>query len=73
MKTVVLFASSFRGERAPNVDHITLDGKKTLCGRTGWQTEEGWDARLDDPEMPGEVGCRGCAAGYARVRLETSG
>lgn len=44
----VCFASSFRldgsrgGAESPNISHATLDGERTLCGRTGWQTSEGW-------------------------------
>lgn len=49
LRDLVCFASSFRlsGERggveSPNITHATLDGKRTLCGRTGWETTEGWD------------------------------
>lgn len=44
----VCFASSFRlsgvrgGVESPNISHATLDGERTLCGRTGWATSEGW-------------------------------
>lgn len=69
-KTVVLFASSFRREGSPNIDHITLDGVQTLCGRTGWATDEGWDARLDDPTTLPLVGCKKCSLGYAKSMLD---
>lgn len=45
---LVCFASSFArdgsrgGEESPNITHATIDGKRTLCGRTGWITSEGW-------------------------------
>jgi hypothetical protein len=44
---IVLFAAAFRldgsrgGEESPNISHVTLDGARTLCGRKGWQTNEG--------------------------------
>lgn len=41
-RNYVLFASAFRYDAAPNIAHVTLDGVRTLCGRTGWATEEGW-------------------------------
>lgn len=44
---IVLFYSSFRcdgsrgGEESPNISHLTADNVKTLCGRKGWETNEG--------------------------------
>lgn len=41
-RAMVCFASSFRYETAPNISHATLDGERTLCGRTGWETTDPW-------------------------------
>ena len=48
MVEIVLFAASFRvasvrgGPEAPNISHaLKPDRSATLCGRTGWATEEG--------------------------------
>ena len=49
----VCFASSFRREGAPNITHMTLDGIRTACGRTGWKTGEGWV-----PDGPDCLVCR---------------
>lgn len=38
----VCFAKSFAYERAPSITHMTLDGVRTACGRTGWVSGEGW-------------------------------
>jgi hypothetical protein len=46
----VLFAASFRvagvrgGQESPNINHaLRPDRSATLCGRTGWVTEEGME------------------------------
>lgn len=41
-RDLVCFESAFRYEGAPNITHATLDGERTLCGRSGWATTEGW-------------------------------
>lgn len=41
-RDLVCFESSFRRENASNITHATFDGERTLCGRTGWVTSEGW-------------------------------
>lgn len=44
MVEAVLFASSFRGDAAPNINHaLRPDRSATICGRVGWVTEEGWE------------------------------
>lgn len=63
----VLFESAFRldgsrgGEESPNITHATVDGQRTLCGRKGWATEEGWD----DSNPPD---CRICAKRLAALK-----
>lgn len=59
---VVLFASSFRlsgsrgGIESANINHaLRPDRSATLCGRTGWVTEEGF-------EPVEHVCCLRCAA-----------
>ena len=48
-KDLVCFESAFRYESAPNITHITLDGKRTACGRTTERcTTEGWHANGPD-------------------------
>lgn len=47
-KDLVCFAASFAYESAPNITHMTLDGKKTSCGLTGWVTSEGWHSNGPD-------------------------
>lgn len=40
--THVLFYSSFRLSSSPNIAHaLAPDGTRTVCGRTGWVTNEG--------------------------------
>lgn len=58
----VLFASSFRvsgvrgGAESPNINHaLRPDRSATLCGRTGWVTEEGL-------ESVDSICCLRCAA-----------
>lgn len=41
-RDLVCFRSAFAYESAPNITHATLDGERTLCGRTDWITSEGW-------------------------------
>jgi hypothetical protein len=41
-KAIVCFASAFAYEGAQNISHMTLDGERTACGRTSWETTEGW-------------------------------
>lgn len=48
MRDLVCFAKSFSYENAPNITHMTLDGEKTACGRTGWVTTEGWHSNGPD-------------------------
>lgn len=43
MRQMVCFARSFAYESADNISHATLDGKRTLCGRTGWVTTDPWN------------------------------
>lgn len=44
MVVAVLFASSFRGDAAPNINHaLRPDRSATVCGLKGWVTEEGWE------------------------------
>lgn len=47
-RDLVCFESSFAYESAPNITHMTLDGKKTACGRRGWATSEGWHSNGPD-------------------------
>lgn len=58
-KDLVCFASAFAYESAPNITHMTLDGVKTACGRTGWQTTEGWHHNGPD--------CRTCWKAWAKL------
>lgn len=74
---LVCFASSFRcdgsrgGEETPNSSHAVLDGaEKTLCGRSGWETNEG---PLVNDSIEGfththEPDCLRCAAALAKRR-----
>lgn len=56
------FASAFAYESAPCISHITLDGVRTACGRTGWQTEEGWSSGASiGPD------CRTCHKAWERL------
>lgn len=39
-RRMVCFASALvRGE---HISHVTLDGERTLCGRSGWFAEDPW-------------------------------
>jgi len=60
-KNVVLFASAFAYESAPNISHMTLDGEKTACGRRGWVTEEGWFTHNYGPD------CNKCAVVWRKL------
>jgi hypothetical protein len=59
---MVCFASSFRSESSDNITHATLDGERTLCGRSGWETSEGWSDLGPD--------CLRCARSLAKGALE---
>lgn len=61
MKRYVLFTSVLRSENTPCVNHVTNDEEtKTMCGRTGWQTNE-------EPYDPGlGVDCITCAKALER-------
>lgn len=59
-KDFVLFKSAFAYESALNITHITLDGERTACGRTGWATNEGWDKN-------GPPCCLRCRVVYERL------
>lgn len=61
---VVLFAASFKAPSSPNIDHISVDGRRTLCGRSGWAVNDGPDARLCGPDPMG-VACRTCNRRWA--------
>ena len=52
-RDLVCFASAFAYESATNITHMTLDGERTACGRTGWATTEGWH-----PNGPDCLRCR---------------
>ena len=52
-KDLVCFSSAFAYESAPNITHMTLDGARTACGRTGWATSKGWH-----PNGPDCLRCR---------------
>lgn len=54
---IVLFASAFRGEAAPNITHVAL-GEKTLCGRRGWETDEGSPEKEYEGWEPDCLVCR---------------
>ena len=60
-RKLVCFTSSFAYESADNISHATLDGKKTLCGRSGWATEDPWSDIGPD--------CLRCRASIKRQRL----
>lgn len=60
-KNVVLFAKAFSYEGAMNISHITLDGERTACGRTGWETEEGWSTNGAPPD------CQRCRPAWKRL------
>jgi hypothetical protein len=71
---LVCFASSFRcdgsrgGVETPNISHAVLDGSdKTLCGRRGWETDEG---PLNQPEYATswEPDCLRCARALKALR-----
>jgi len=63
VKDLVCFRSSFAYESAPNITHMTLDGKRTACGRSNWATTEGWhDAGPD---------CLRCRKAWEKMRLST--
>jgi hypothetical protein len=59
----VLFRKSFSYESAPNIAHLTKpDGSSTLCGRKGWETNEGpYEPNLD-------VDCLACAKVLAKAK-----
>lgn len=57
-RDLVVFTSSFLGGEP--MTHATLDGRRTLCGRTGWETSEGWSAIGPD--------CLRCARALDRER-----
>jgi len=42
LRELVCFTSSFAYESAPNISHATLDGARTLCGRSDWATGDPW-------------------------------
>ncbi len=52
----VLFRKSFSYDNTPNISHLTKpDGTTTMCGRKGWETNEGpYEAHLG-------VDCLRCA------------
>lgn len=52
-RDLVCFHSAFAYEGAPNITHMTLDGVRTACGRSGWATLEGWH-----PNGPDCLRCR---------------
>jgi hypothetical protein len=58
-RDLVCFASAFAYESAPNITHMTLDGKKTACGRIDWQTSEGWHPNGPD--------CRKCRIAWNKL------
>ncbi len=60
---LVLFTSAFAYESAPNISHVTVDGKKTLCGRGGWATEEGPLLEHGRPD------CLRCSAAWEKGRM----
>lgn len=67
-RDLVCFASAFRldgsrgGVESPNITHATLDGVRTLCGRTGWMTTEGWHESGPD--------CMRCRRAWDRLPSE---
>lgn len=75
VRDFVCFSASFRlsgvrgGVETLNVTHATLDGVKTLCGRSGWYTSEGWHDLGPD--------CRRCHRAWEKLpdelRLTTIG
>lgn len=72
---LVCFRSSFRndgsrgGKETPNISHATIDGTRTLCGRSGWETNEG---PLVSPEgYRYEPDCQHCAAAWEKITRST--
>jgi hypothetical protein len=70
---LVCFASSFRqdgsrgGVETPNISHAVLDGaERTLCGRSGWETNEGPLSRDDGDGW--EPDCLSCSRALERLR-----
>ena len=59
VRDLVCFASAFRHESAQNITHMTLDGKRTACGRTDWATSEGWHSNGPD--------CLRCRSAWKRL------
>lgn len=58
-KDFVCFRSAFAYESAPNITHMTLDGRRTACGRADWATTEGW--------YPSGPDCLRCRAAFDRL------
>ena len=56
-QTFVLFRSSFAYENAPNISHVTVDGVRTLCGRSVEQAATVEEDSNDDLP-PGCLRCR---------------
>lgn len=48
-----------------NTSHATLDGKRTLCGRTGWASEDPWFA-----DGPDRLVCSRVLSGLATADSE---
>lgn len=58
-RTYVLFTSSFRCESSPNISHETVDGVRTLCGRS---VESAATVEPDDNDLdPDCIVCRRAA------------
>lgn len=53
MSKFVIFVSAFRRPGAQNVAHLAVDGGRTACGRSGWETEH--DAHDGGPDC---LACR---------------
>ena len=67
-RNFVLFESSFRYESAPNISHETINGVKTLCGRSVEQA-----ATFEPEDRPdAEPDCRTCARVWKKRRVVTA-